>query len=218
MAIRRRRRVIVTAGPTREHIDPVRYISNESSGKMGFAIARAAQARGDQVTLIAGPVDLETPPGLLRVDVISARDMQKAVREAFDQADALFMCAAVGDWRPRRRLAGKWRKKDHSEDSASLELVANPDIVAQVARTKGERLVVAFALETTSLSAAASLRRARAKMKRKRTDYIVLNDASALSADRASVTILGRDGSCRRLSRRAKEKIAEVLVDLDGLD
>ena len=85
-------------------------------------------------------------------------------------------------------------------------------------RTKGERLVVAFALETTSLSAAASLRRARAKMKRKRTDYIVLNDASALSADRASVTILGRDGSCRRLSRRAKEKIAEVLVDLDGLD
>jgi phosphopantothenoylcysteine decarboxylase/phosphopantothenate--cysteine ligase len=190
----------------------VRFISNESSGKMGFAIARAAAARGDQVTLIAGPVDQPTPEGVERIDVVSARDMHKAVREAFRDADVLFMCAAVGDWRPKRRLAGKWRKKDDGADSACLELVRNPDIVASVARTKGERLIVAFALETGD-----GLRRAQAKMRRKGTDYIVLNDASALSAARASVTILGKDGSVRRLRGRAKDRIAEVLVGLAPL-
>lgn len=205
-----RRHVVVTAGPTREHVDPVRFLSNESSGKMGFAIARAAAARGDRVTLIAGPVEQPTPDGVERVDVVSARDMLKAVREAFHEADALFMCAAVGDWRPKRRLAGKWRKKDDDGDTASLELVKNPDIVATVARTKGERLIVAFALETGD-----GLRRAQAKMRRKGTDFIVLNDASALSASRASVTILGKDGSVQRLRGRAKDEIAEVLVDLD---
>jgi phosphopantothenoylcysteine decarboxylase / phosphopantothenate---cysteine ligase len=205
-----RRHVVVTAGPTREHVDPVRFLSNESSGKMGFAIARAAAARGDRVTLIAGPVEQPTPDGVERVDVVSARDMLKAVREAFREADALFMCAAVGDWRPKRRLAGKWRKKDDDGDTASLELVKNPDIVATVARTKGERLIVAFALETGD-----GLRRAQAKMRRKGTDFIVLNDASALSASRASVTILGKDGSVQRLRGRAKDEIAEVLVDLD---
>ncbi len=211
MARKPQRRVVVTAGPTREHIDPVRFLSNESSGKMGFSIARAAAARGDRVTLIAGPVNLETPAGVQRIDVVSARDMLKAVRAAFREADALFMCAAVGDWRPKRRLAGKWRKKDDGSDSATLELVKNPDIVASVARAKGERLIVAFALETAD-----GLRRAQAKMKRKRCDFIVLNDPSALSASRASVTILGKDGSVRQLRGRAKQKIAEVLVELSA--
>ncbi|MCB9914690.1 MAG: phosphopantothenoylcysteine decarboxylase [Planctomycetes bacterium] len=205
----RRRRVVVTAGPTREHVDPVRFLSNESSGRMGFAIAAAAAARGDHVTLVAGPVALPTPAGVRRVDVVSAREMLTAVRDAFQEADALFMCAAVCDWRPRRRLAGKWRKKDDGAETARLELVRNPDIVATVARKKGERLVVAFALETGD-----GLRRAQAKMRRKGTDYIVLNDASALSAARASVTLLGRDGSVLRLRGRAKEEIAEVLVGL----
>lgn len=210
MSPRRARRVVVTAGPTREHVDPVRFLSNESSGRMGFAIAAAAAARGDRVTLVAGPVHLPTPEGVRRVDVVSARDMLKATREAFREADALYMCAAVSDWRPRRRLAGKWRKKDDGGETASLELVRNPDIVASVARSKGERLVVAFALETGD-----GLRRAQAKMRRKGTDYIVLNDASALSAARASVTLLGRDGSVLRLRGRAKEEIAEVLVGLE---
>ena len=210
MSPRRARRVVVTAGPTREHVDPVRFLSNESSGRMGFAIAAAAAARGDRVTLVAGPVHLPTPEGVRRLDVVSARDMLKATREAFKEADALYMCAAVSDWRPRRRLAGKWRKKDDGGETASLELVRNPDIVASVARSKGERLVVAFALETGD-----GLRRAQAKMRRKGTDYIVLNDASALSAARASVTLLGRDGSVLRLRGRAKEEIAEVLVGLE---
>lgn len=210
MSPRRARRVVVTAGPTREHVDPVRFLSNESSGRMGFAIAAAAAARGDRVTLVAGPVHLPTPEGVRRVDVVSARDMLKATREAFREADALYMCAAVSDWRPRRRLAGKWRKKDDGGETASLELVRNPDIVASLARSKGKRLVVAFALETGD-----GLRRAQAKMRRKGTDYIVLNDASALSAARASVTLLGRDGSVLRLPGRAKEEIAEVLVGLE---
>ena len=205
------RRVVITAGPTREHVDPVRFLSNESSGRMGFAIARAAAARGDRVTLIAGPVNLETPPGVTRVDVVSARDMLAAVQEAFRDADVLLMSAAVGDWRPARKLAGKWRKKDDGSDSASLELVRNPDILATVARDKGERLVIGFALETGD-----GLRRARAKLKRKGADYVVLNDASALNSERATVTVIGRDGSERRIDARSKDEIAAVLVELDA--
>ena len=206
---RRKRRVDVTAGPTREHVDPVRYLSNESSGRMGFAIAAAAARAGCKVTLVAGPVSLATPDGVTRVDVVSARDMLEAVRLAFDEADALFMSAAVSDWRPRRKLAGKWRKKDDGSRSASLELVRNPDILASVARQKGDRLVVGFALETGD-----GIRRAKAKMRRKGTDYVVLNDASALSGDRASVTVLGVDGSVLELRDRTKDEIAEALVGL----
>ncbi len=206
----RRRRVVVTAGPTREHVDPVRYLSNESSGKMGFEIARAAAERGDRVTLIAGPVTLETPAGVKRVDIVSARDMLAATREAFRDADALFMAAAVGDWRPRKRLSGKWRKKDEKTEVASLELVKNPDILATVARRKGARLVVGFALETGN-----GVRRARRKLERKGVDYVVLNDETALSAARTTVTILAADGSSQRLENRTKRAVARVLVRLE---
>lgn len=206
------RRLVVTAGPTHEHVDPVRYLGNESSGKMGFEIARAAARRGDQVVLIAGPVALETPAGVRRVDVVSAREMLAATRTAFDEADALIMAAAVADWRPRRKRAGKWREKDSDKETAILELVRNPDILATLARRKGERLVVGFALET-----GAGLRRARAKMKRKNADYIVLNGASALGADRSSATILGRDGSTVQLVDRSKRFIARRLVSLRPL-
>lgn len=200
---------MVTAGPTREHVDPVRYLTNESSGRMGFEIARAAAARGDHVTLVAGPVHLETPPGVRRVDVVSARDMLAAVRAAFRDADALYMTAAVADWRPRRKRAGKWRKKDLGSDVASLELVKNPDILATVARGKGSRLVVGFALETGD-----GFARAMRKLEEKGLDYVVLNDASALGADRTTVDVLGRDGSRRRLERRTKSAVARVLVEL----
>ena len=204
-----RRRVVITAGPTREHVDPVRYISNESSGKMGFELARAAVANGDDVTLIAGPVNLETPDGVRRVDVVSARDMLKAVREAFREADVLIMCAAVADWRPKRRLAGKWRKKDGGAEEATIELTKNPDILATVAKNKGDRLVIGFALETGQ-----GIERARKKLERKNADYVVLNDASALSADRTTVTILDREGGTRRLENRTKRAVAKALVQL----
>lgn len=212
----RRLHVLVTAGPTREHLDPVRFLSNESSGRMGFAVADAAARRGHRVTLVAGPVALPTPAGVTRIDVISARDMLAAARRAFREADALVMAAAVADFRPRRRLAGKWRKKDDGSATARLELVQNPDILATLGRDKGRgpgrpaRVVVGFALETGGEGE----RRALAKLERKNADWIVLNDARALNASRASVTLLGRDGTRRRLSRREKSAIAEVLVDL----
>jgi phosphopantothenoylcysteine decarboxylase/phosphopantothenate--cysteine ligase len=202
-------RVVITAGPTREYVDPVRYISNESSGRMGFEIARAAAKRGWHVTLIAGPVRQETPSGVERIDVESARDMLAATHKAFASADALFMAAAVADWRPKRRLAGKWRKKDDGGDTATLELVKNPDILATVARDKGQRLVIGFALETGD-----GERRARRKMARKNADFVVLNDDSALNAERTTVAILGADGSVERIADRPKSDVAEALVEL----
>lgn len=205
------RHVLVTAGPTREYIDPVRYISNESTGKMGFALAAAAAARGDRVTLIAGPVNQPTPPGVERVDVESAREMLAELKRHFRSADALFMTAAVADWRPKRRLSGKWRKKDGGNQSASIELVRNPDLLATVSKRKGARLVVGFALETGD-----GRRRALAKLRRKNADYIVLNDQTALGADRSTVTILGRDGSSRTLTRRPKSEIAAALAALQA--
>ncbi len=205
-----RPRLVVTAGPTREYVDPVRYLSNVSSGKMGFAIAAEAARQGCEVTLVAGPVRLETPTGVVeRIDVESAREMLAAVRRAFAGADALIMAAAVADWRPARRLAGKWRKKDDGTDRAVLELVRNPDVLATVAKRKGRRVVVSFALETGD-----GERRARRKMARKNADFVVLNDASALNAERSSATILGRDGSRRELSAKPKRQIAAALVAL----
>ena len=203
------KKILVTAGPTRERIDPVRYLSNDSSGKMGFAIAEASVAAGHEVVLIAGPVELETPKGVKRINVESAREMLAEVREAFPECDTLFMAAAVCDFRPARRLRGKWRKKDVGQERASLELLPNPDILGAITRRKGDRLVVGFALETSD-----GLRRAREKLERKRMDYVVLNGPSALNASKTSVKILGRDGSQRDLVGRTKGAVAKVLVGL----
>jgi phosphopantothenoylcysteine decarboxylase/phosphopantothenate--cysteine ligase len=207
----RRRRVVVTAGPTREHVDAVRYLTNESSGAMGFEIARAAAAQGDHVVLITGPVELDTPPGVTRVDVVTAREMHAAVRDAFRTADALFMAAAVSDWRPRRRRVGKWRK-ERGVETATIELVKNPDILADACRTKGHRLVVGFALETAD-----GLRRAQTKLAAKGADYVVLNDASALGAARTTVDVLGADGSRRRIEDQTKRAVGRALVRLPRL-
>jgi phosphopantothenoylcysteine decarboxylase/phosphopantothenate--cysteine ligase len=176
---------------------------------MGFEVAQAAVDRGDHVVLIAGPTALETPRGLTRVDCVSAREMHAAVREAFRTADALFMTAAVSDWRPRRKRAGKWRKKNEASGVASLELVSNPDILADVARRKGDRLVVGFALETGD-----GIARAMRKLEWKGLDYVVLNGPSALGARRTTVDVLGCDGSHRRLEDRTKKAVARVLVQL----
>ena len=205
------RRVVVTSGPTREYIDPVRYLTNESSGKMGFEIARAAADMGDDVVLVAGPVSLSTPAGVRRVDVVSAREMLTATRAAFREADLLVMAAAVSDWRPRKKRAGKWREKDAGNECATLELIRNPDILATLARRKGDRLVIGFALETGR-----GLSRARAKLRNKGTDYIVLNDRTALGAERTSVTILGSDGSLQRLEDRSKRTVARALLRLSA--
>jgi len=209
----RRLRVVVTAGPTREHLDPVRYLSNESSGRMGFAIAQAAKAAGHRVILVAGPVALPTPPGVERIDVVSTKEMLRATLSAFRRGDALFMAAAVTDWRPSRRLPGKWRAKDRAGAETRLTLTRNPDILAACGhdRTRKGKLVVGFALETAS-----GISRARSKLKRKGADFIVLNDERALNAPRASVLILGGGGTFRLLENRTKAQIARELVGLLG--
>ena len=201
-------RILITAGPTREYIDPVRYLSNESSGKMGFALAAAAKRRGHEVTLIAGPVCLATPKGVERIDVVSAREMLAVLRERFKDSDALIMAAAVADFRPRRRLRGKWKAKEDGGDP-SIDLVENPDLLKTVARRKGERKVVAFALETSQ-----GKRRARAKMAAKNADWIVLNGAEALGGDRTSVTLMDRAGNELELLDRAKVQVARVVIGL----
>ncbi len=211
---RRKLHLVVTAGPTREHIDPVRYLSNESSGKMGFAIAAAANARGHKVTLIAGPVALPTPKGVRRIDVISAREMLAELKLAFSRADGLLMAAAVADYRPARKLAGKMKKEPGGRTKTlKLELVENPDLLATVGKRKGPRRIIGFALETSQ-----GRRRALEKMLRKNADSIALNGAEALNSDRTSVVLLGRDGSEASFENQTKAQVAHGLVKaMEGL-
>ncbi len=180
---------------------------------MGFEIAAAAKRAGHRVTLVAGPVALPTPAGVERIDVVSAREMLAATLSAFRRADALFMAAAVADWRPSRQLSGKWRAKDRAGAETRLTLTRNPDILAACGRdgARTGKLVVGFALETAS-----GITRARRKMKRKNADFIVLNDERALNAPRASVLILGGGGTFRLLENRTKAQIARELVGLLG--
>jgi len=165
------RHVLVTAGPTHEPIDPVRYIANRSSGKQGFAIAAAAAAAGARVTLVAGPVTLDTPPGVTRIDVQTARDMAGAVRESLP-ADIAIMAAAVADWRARD--AGDRKLKKGASGPPALQLEENPDILATLgASADRPALLIGFAAETNDV-----VENARAKRERKRADWIIANDVS----------------------------------------
>lgn len=163
-------KILITAGPTREHLDPVRFLSNRSSGRMGFALARAAAERGHEVTLIAGPVALPTPTGVTRTDVVSAREMLAAVERLLPAHDALVMSAAVADWRPKRNSPAKLKK---AAMTPVLELEPNPDILAAVRDLKGKRLFVGFAAETGD-----PLGEARRKLEAKGLDLIVANDVT----------------------------------------
>jgi phosphopantothenoylcysteine decarboxylase/phosphopantothenate--cysteine ligase len=206
-----RLRVLVTAGPTRERIDPVRFLSNDSSGRMGFAIAEAAARAGHEVVLVAGPVALETPKGVRRVDVESAREMLAACKSEWRACDALFMAAAVADWRPAKRLAGKWRAKDGGATSARIDLIRNPDVLATLTggERHPERIVVAFALETGD-----GERRARAKLAKKGADWIVLNGPDALNAESTRLVVLGANGMRIAIPERAKKSAARDLLAL----
>jgi phosphopantothenoylcysteine decarboxylase/phosphopantothenate--cysteine ligase len=200
--------VVVTAGPTRERIDPVRYLSNRSSGKMGYALAAAAARRGARVTLISGPVSLAPPYGVERIQVVTSAEMQEAVLQARRGAAAVFMAAAVSDYFPR--AAASKIKRDGS--TATLTLDEGPDILAGLGRDRQEDLLVGFAAETDDL-----LENARAKLERKRVDYIVANDVSrpdvGLDADRNRVTILGRDGERWDVPEASKAEVAEAILD-----
>lgn len=201
-------RMLITAGPTREHIDPVRFISNRSTGKMGFAIAQCAAARGHAVTLVAGPVALATPPGVQRVDVVSALDLLAAVETHLLACDALVMCAAVADWRPRQSSDRKLKKRSMSP---VLELEANPDILVTIRERKHGRLFVGFAAETGD-----PLPEGRRKLAAKGLDLLVANDVSqpdaGFAVDTNRVTLLTPDGGERRLPLLSKAEVAERIV------
>jgi phosphopantothenoylcysteine decarboxylase/phosphopantothenate--cysteine ligase len=200
--------VLLTAGPTHEAIDPVRYIANRSSGKQGFAMAQAAAAAGARVTLVAGPVSLPTPPGVTRVDVESAREMAAAVDAALP-ADIAVMVAAVADWRVADE-AGHKLKKDGSGAVPPLQLVENPDILAGLCRSpQRPALVVGFAAETEQVIA-----HAQAKLARKGADWIVANDVSGdvMGGDANAVHIVTAAG-VESLVEMPKAAVAVALVE-----
>jgi phosphopantothenoylcysteine decarboxylase/phosphopantothenate--cysteine ligase len=210
------RKLVITAGGTREAIDPVRYISNRSSGKQGHAIAQAAIDAGAAVTLITSARDLPMPVYADRVLVNSAEEMLNAVLEYTADADALIMAAAVADFRPQSVAAQKIKKKDDSDDAPTIALTRNPDILLAVkerrAQTGYPRLAVGFAAESEDL-----LKNARAKLERKGLDLLVANDISASDAgfevDTNRVVILAADGEQEALSLSSKAQVAERLIE-----
>jgi phosphopantothenoylcysteine decarboxylase/phosphopantothenate--cysteine ligase len=198
--------IIVTAGPTHEPIDPVRYIANRSSGKQGFAIAAALAAKGAAVTLIAGPVTLDTPPGVTRIDVQTAREMAAAVEAALP-ADAAIMVAAVADWRVESTAQ---KIKKGAKGPPTLTLVENPDILANLARSpQRPRLLIGFAAETENV-----IENARSKLTRKDCDWIVANDVSGdvMGGEANAVHVVTASG-VESWARMAKEDVAERLSE-----
>lgn len=206
------RRVLVSAGPTYEDIDPVRFLGNRSSGKMGFAIAAAAQAAGAEVQLVAGPVQLPTPPGVARTDVRSAAQMHAAVLQALP-CDAYVGAAAVADFTPRT-VAREKLKKAPGQDGLVLELVRTADILAAVAvHPQRPRLVVGFAAETHDVAAYA-----RAKLARKGVDLVCANrvgpGAQGFESDDNALLVLDRAGGAQALGPAPKAVLAAQLVRL----
>jgi phosphopantothenoylcysteine decarboxylase/phosphopantothenate--cysteine ligase len=202
--------LLVTAGPTREAMDPVRFISNHSTGKMGYAIAEHAQRRGATVTLVSGPVGLEQPKDLEFVSIKSARDLRDAVISRLPNLDWVIKAAAVGDYRPATCADDKIKKKD---DDMSISLVRNPDILAEVGEKKREdQTVCGFAMETKDLIASA-----RTKLEKKNCDMLVANNLKVAGAgfghDTNVVTMLYRDGSSESLDLMQKQEIADIILD-----
>jgi len=195
---------VVTAGPTREHIDPVRFLSNPSTGKMGFAVARAAAELGRDVVLVAGPVALRTPKGVRRIDVTSAREMLSAVERELDGCDVFIATAAVADWRPAECAAKKLKKR---EMDGTLKLVRNPDILKSVRC----RHKIGFAAETNDVMVEAAR-----KCREKGLDMIVANDVTergaGFGADTNRVAFLKKDGSVERLPMMSKLAVARRIV------
>ena len=201
--------VLVTAGPTEEPMDPVRFLSNRSSGKMGFALARAARRRGAEVILISGPTSLAVPPQVKHIPVRSAVQMRKAVMGHFGSASVLIMAAAVSDYRPKQRALGKIKK---SAPEAVVELELNPDILAEAGSHKKSQILVGFAAETENLLASS-----REKLKQKNLDLIVANDVTLPGAgfgvDTNIVKIIDREGKVEELPLMAKEDLAGRILD-----
>jgi phosphopantothenoylcysteine decarboxylase/phosphopantothenate--cysteine ligase len=204
--------ILVTAGPTREPLDPVRYISNRSSGRMGYAIAEAARRRGAHVTLVSGPVSMAAPAGVDLTRVGSAREMHAAVMAAAPHHQIVIKAAAVADF-SAADVADKKIKKQEGSDELTLTLRKNPDILADVSRLEPRPFIVAFAAETDSVEA-----NAREKLQRKGADLIVANDVSdhtiGFDSPQNEVLVIARDGGTTRLEKAPKSVIANRLLDL----
>jgi len=202
-------RILITAGPTREPFDPVRYISNHSSGKMGYALAVMARRRGSDVTLISGPVSLPVPAGVRFVGVSSALEMMDAVMEHVKEATVIIKAAAVADYRPSSASDSKIKKGDGWLD---ISLERTPDIISEVGKMKGDRVLVGFAMETEDL-----VKNARAKMKTKGMDLIVANElglpGSGFQHDTNIVKIIDRSGTVEELPLMDKKDVADRILD-----
>ena len=203
------RYLIVTAGPPIEPLDPVRFLSNHSSGKMGYAIAGALAARGAHVALVSGRTCLPTPAGTERIDVLSAEEMYRAVMERFPQADGAVMCAAVADYTPAEVSPTKIKKGD---GEMVVRLKRTKDIAAEAGRVKGNRLLVGFALETDN-----ERNNALDKMRRKNFDFIVLNSlrdkGAGFSGDTNKITVIDRQGHTDEYPLEAKTAAAERIAE-----
>ncbi len=207
------RNILVTAGPTREHLDDVRFLSNGSTGRMGYALAEAARDAGHRVHLVLGPVEAPPPQGITVVPVTSALEMQAAAEAAFDSCDIAIATAAVADFRPLGRQAGKPAR---SGTGITLQLVPNPDIVAGLAARKGQRVVVGFALESAAAGMPAAVERARAKLLHKQLDLVVANLTDAIGAGVTEAVIVHADGSAEPLGCVDKPALARRILDAAG--
>lgn len=206
----RGQRVLVTAGPTQEAMDPVRFLSNHSTGKMGYAVAARAAMRGADVTLVSGPTALDTPEGVQRVDIVSARDMYDAVLSRADRQDMIIKAAAVGDYRPAETASEKLKKGD---GEMTVALARNPDILAELGRRKHSgQLLCGFAMETQNL-----LDNAADKLRRKNCDMLVANSlrdkGAGFGTDTNVATLLFADGRRETPPLMSKEDLADVILD-----
>ncbi len=201
---KRRLHILITAGPTREYFDSVRFISNPSSGKMGYAIAEAAASAGHQVTLVSGPVSLKPPKRVKTIQVETAAEMAAASKRIFPSVDAVVFVAAVCDYRPKRRATRKTAKQLRSK---SITLVLTEDIAAALGKRKNRQITVAFAMEDHAARA-----HAEAKLRRKNCDAIVLNGPENVGADRVSVEFLTRNSKWERWPSASKYQVAKRLT------
>lgn len=200
---------LITAGPTIEAIDPMRYLTNHSSGKMGYAIAEAAASRGADVTLVSGPTQLSCPKGVKRIEVGSALEMYDAVHQHFEQADVVIKSAAVADFRPSQISSQKIKKNG---DHMILELVPNPDILKSLGERKTHQVLVGFAAETQNV-----IEYAKEKIKKKHLDFIVANNISVKDAgfkgDTNIVTLIDKEGRIMAYEKMSKSKLGHIILD-----
>ncbi|MEK7310293.1 MAG: phosphopantothenoylcysteine decarboxylase [Planctomycetota bacterium] len=209
--------ILVTAGPTHEYIDRVRYLANMSSGKMGYELAQAAKGQGHQVTLVSGPTGLKAPTGVRLIKVTSARQMYQAIMKAYPKTDAVIMAAAVSDYTPAHCVKGKLKK---SGKMFNLKLIPTVDILRKLGQSKSKRVLIGFALETSPLakgdSGGCSTARLNAlkKLKAKNLDYVVLNSPDAFGNDRSTIEIYSRQGLIKRFSNTSKKHISGFIMGL----